>query len=320
MNFLDLFCGCGGLTKGMMDSGFTPVAGIDHCVPAMETYRANFDHLAICRDLTTLPPEMFCQEYFNGHKLHIDLIAAGPPCQGFSSAGRRDCNDPRNSLFMEFVKYLDYFQPSVLVMENVMGILSMKNAEGVYVIDIIKQYLEEHYHVCVSKLMTSDFEVPQNRRRVIILGFHRRLQQIPCKPSPIITRPEDRIPVSTILEPPDHLDDPKLWLTPRALEGIHRKRQRSIREGKGFGAQFLDFDKPCYTISSRYYKDGYDALVRYDEHRVRRLSVLELRRVQTFPDDFIMKGTRREQIIQIGNAVPCCFAFHIGRSILSQLS
>ena len=88
---------------------------------------------------------------------------------------------------------------------------------------------------------------------------------------------------------------------------VLRKRENQ-RKWKWFGAQFLNFDKPSYTIPARYWKDGYDALVAYSETEVRRLTVLKLKRIQSFNDDFVLVGNKKEQIMQIGNAVASKFA------------
>ena len=97
--------------------------------------------------------------------------------------------------------------------------------------------------------------------------------------------------------------------------GIKRRKEKSKQEGKGFGAQFLKMDQPSYTIPARYWKDGYDALIKYDEDNIRRLSVLELQRIQSFPDHYDLKGSKKDKIMQIGNAVAVNFAYHIGKYI-----
>ena len=78
-------------------------------------------------------------------------------------------------------------------------------------------------------------------------------------------------------------------------------------------------DKPSYTIPARYWKDGYDALVKYSDTKVRRLTILELKRIQSFPDNFILTGNKKDQIMQIGNAVACKFAFHLGKHLINIL-
>lgn len=316
---LDLFCGCGGLTTGLKNAGFDIIAGIDIWDKAIESYRLNHsDHFGICADLTELPPDIFQQKY--GIDSEIDVIAGGPPCQSFSMAGKRDVNDPRSSLFMEYVKYIRHFQPKAFIFENVMGILSAKLKTGEKAIDVILSFLSENYECIVCKLYASDFGVPQNRRRVIILGIRKDLKIIPTEPEPLIDSPSLRPAVGDVLIPREEVDQ-SLYLSQRAIDGINAKRIRSKAEGKGFGAQFLRIDQPSYTIPARYYKDGYDALVRYDETHIRRLSVLELKRIQSFPDDYQLSGNRKDQIMQIGNAVASRFATALGnhlRNLLSQ--
>jgi DNA-cytosine methyltransferase len=238
-------------------------------------------------------------------------------CQGFSIAGKRDKKDPRNSLFMEYVKYLNYYNPKAFILENVIGILSMKTLSGEKVIDIILSHLSVNYNCVVCKLYASDFEVPQNRRRTIIIGIRKDLQITPHEPTPILSK-NNRIPVKTILLPKNEVDQ-SYYLSERALQGIKNKKEKAKENNNGFGAQFLDMDKPSYTIPARYWKDGYDALVKYSETEVRRLTTLELKRIQSFPDDFIIEGSKKDIIMQIGNAVACRFAYHLGKYIISIL-
>jgi DNA (cytosine-5)-methyltransferase 1 len=310
---IDLFCGCGGMSKGLTEAGINIIAGIDVWDKAIANYSKNFHHLAICEDLTQLPPEKFTTLY---NIPSVDIIVGGPPCQGFSLAGLRKSNDPRNSLFMEYVKYINYYEPKMFIMENVMGILSMKTEDGDSVIDIILSQFDI-YNCHISKLYASDFEVPQNRRRVIIFGVRKDLDIFPTEPESVLS-PENRIPVSNILLDRDDVDK-SYFLSEKALLGINNKKIKSKQDGKGFGAQYLDPNKPSYTIPARYWKDGYDALVKYSETEVRRLTITELKRIQTFGDDFILEGSKKDIIIQIGNAVACRFAYHLGQHIKNIL-
>jgi DNA (cytosine-5)-methyltransferase 1 len=313
---LDLFCGCGGMTEGLIEAGLEPIAGIDIWDKAIASYESNFDHIGICEDLRELPPEKFNEEY-NEEGQTIDIIVGGPPCQGFSIAGKRDKKDPRNSLFVEFVKYLNYFKPKAFIMENVMGILSMKTEKGEKVIDIIMSELEKNYKCVICKLYASDFGVPQNRRRVIIIGIRSDLEITPIEPKHVLSV-ENRKAVGMVLEDRDDVDQ-KYYLSEKAITGIKRKKERSKAKGHGFGAQFLKLDKPSYTIPARYWKDGYDALVRYSDTEIRRLTILELKRIQSFPDNFILIGNKKEKIMQIGNAVACKFAYHLGKHLIKTL-
>lgn len=317
MNVLDLFSGCGGFSKGIEDSGLNIIAGIDIWNRAIETYNKNFKkHQGICEDLKKLSPNRFQQKY-NKNNIKIDIIIGGPPCQGFSLAGKRDKNDPRNSLFMEFIKYINYFKPKAFIMENVIGILSMKTIADEKVINIIMSYFKKNYNCIICKLYASDFYVPQNRRRVIIIGIRKDLNIIPKEPVPRLSK-DRRKTVRDILLPESDVDK-KYYLSKKAIDGIIRRKKECIKNGKGFGAQFLKLDKPSYTISARYWKDGYDALIKYSNEKIRKLTIIELKRIQTFPDEFEILGNNKEIIIQIGNAVPCLFAKYLGYHLIKTL-
>jgi len=317
LNVIDLFCGCGGMSKGLTEAGLNIIAGIDIWDKAIENYNKNFEHKAYCEDLINLNPEKF-NELYNKENKEIDIIVGGPPCQSFSIAGKRDKNDPRNSLFMEYVKYLDYFNPKAFIMENVIGMLSKKTANGENIIDIIMEQLNRNYNCIINKLYASDFEVPQNRRRVIIIGIRKNLNILPKEPEPIIKSINDRISVKNILISKDEIDK-KYYLSEKALLGIENKKKANKDKGYGFGAQILDLDKPSYTIPARYWKDGYDALVKYNDNEIRRLTIIELKRIQTFPDDYILEGSKKDIIIQIGNAVACKFAYYLGKYLINTL-
>jgi len=317
LNVIDLFCGCGGMSKGLTDAGLNVIAGIDIWDKAVQSYNKNYHHKAYCADLTQLPPEKF-NELYNKENKNVDILVGGPPCQSFSIAGKRDKNDPRNALFMEYVKYLDYFKPKAFIMENVIGMLSKKTANGENVIDIIMEQLNRNYNCIINKLYASDFEVPQNRRRTIIIGIRKDLNILPKEPEPIIKSVQDRIPVKNILIPKEEVDK-KYYLSEKALAGIENKKSVNKEKGFGFGAQMLDFDKPSYTIPARYWKDGYDALVKYNEKEIRRLTITELKRIQSFPDNYIIDGSNKDIIMQIGNAVACKFAYYLGKYIINTL-
>ena len=136
MNIIDLFAGCGGLSLGFEMAGFNIPVAIEKDAWASETYKKNHpttkvitEDITQILDLSTILPET---------DMKIHGIIGGPPCQGFSLSGNRDKNDPRNSLFMEFVRFVRHFKPDFFVMENVTGILSMQTKTGENVKDLIR--------------------------------------------------------------------------------------------------------------------------------------------------------------------------------------
>lgn len=166
LNIIDLFAGCGGLSKGFKDSGFNTLFAIEKDDWASETYSYNNpDVKVITGDITKII------ELSSLTDQRVNGIIGGPPCQGFSLSGNRDKNDPRNSLFMEFIRFVKYFKPDFFVMENVPGILSMKTKDGLHVTDIIKEeFVNSGYRLDIKVLNSADFGVPQVRKRVFFIG------------------------------------------------------------------------------------------------------------------------------------------------------
>lgn len=321
LKVLDLFSGAGGLSEGFRMAGFDIVAGLDFDKWSMETFKENHKEAkAVLEDIRKVSGEDLAKNI--GTK-NIDVIAGGPPCQGFSIAGRRDPKDPRNSLFMEFIRIVNYFKPEWIVMENVFGIRSMKTAKGENVIDILqKEFKKVGYDVIWKLLNAANFGVPQKRRRVFFLAHrdgkrfsfpletHSNVSQRRIDGSEI----KKWIPVKNVLMKENEVDE-RYFHTPKMIEGFRRRKQRNKEKGNGFGWQILRPDEPSFTISARYWKDGSDALVMYSPTKVRMLTERECARIQSFPDNFIFMGPKREVYKQIGNAVPPLLAKAIAESI-----
>jgi len=308
LRVIDLFAGTGAFSLAFNENAEIVFAN-DINKTSKIIYEFNFNHELVLKDINDID---------NNSIPKHDILTAGFPCQPFSIAGKRDKNDPRNALFMEYVKFLDYFKPKAFIMENVIGLLSKKTNDGEKVIDIIMNELNKNYNCIINKLYASDFEVPQNRRRTIIIGIRKDLNILPKEPELIIKKIQNRIPVKSILIEKENIDD-KYFLSEKAIIGIENKKKINKEKGYGFGAQFLDFNKPSYTIPARYWKDGYDALVKYNDKEIRRLTIIELKRIQSFPDDYIINGSNKDIIIQIGNAVPCKLAYHLGKYLINIL-
>lgn len=175
MNVIDLFAGCGGLSLGFEMAGFNIPLAIEKDEWASETYRKNHKNTkVITGDITEI---LELEKLLDKSKIEIDGIIGGPPCQGFSLSGNRDKNDPRNSLFMDFVRFVKFYKPKFFVMENVTGILSMKTKENILVKDLIlKEYDEAGYNVKICKLNAAEFGVPQARVRIIFIGIRKDLK------------------------------------------------------------------------------------------------------------------------------------------------
>lgn len=169
MNLIDLFSGCGGYSLGFKRAGFYSKLAVEIDLWAADTYRKNHpETIVINEDVRKVNP----LDYLS--KGDIQGIIGGPPCQGFSLSGNRDPKDPRNSLFMEFVRFVKLIQPQFFVMENVIGILSMKTKDKQSVKEIIQaEFTQAGYNVCVTVLNAADFGVPQSRQRVFFFGIRK---------------------------------------------------------------------------------------------------------------------------------------------------
>ena len=137
LNVIDLFCGAGGLSEGFKEAGFTSILGIDHNKSALETFAHNHREAeTIFGDIENITKKDI-KNKIGDKKVH--LVIGGPPCQGFSMAGRRNPNDPRNKLVQEFLRVVNDFKPEFFVIENVQGFRSMTDKNGKLVLDIVNE-------------------------------------------------------------------------------------------------------------------------------------------------------------------------------------
>jgi DNA (cytosine-5)-methyltransferase 1 len=355
---IDLFCGAGGLSKGFEMAGFNTILGIDIDKWSCLTFAYNFGNKKFRKKIVSLKNneiEKWLNETdFKQSKIiykdikkidvdelkssidDVDLIIGGPPCQGFSMAGRRDPNDPRNSLFMGFVKFVRTFKPKWFVMENVTGLLVSKTANGENVSEIIKQEFESiPYRVDKFILNSANYGVPQKRRRLFFIGTNTDKKIEPPFPThdknpkkflktlgirrwTLKKQIRKWVPVRKVLFKESEVDE-KYFHTQKMIDGFINRKQRNVENGRGFGWQILKMKEPSYTISARYWKDGSDALVMYSPTKVRMLTERECARIQKFPDNFQFVGPKREVYRQIGNSVPTLLAKAIGEKIKENL-
>lgn len=181
--FIDLFCGAGGFAKGFEMAGFQCIGGIDNVQAAVDTHSFNFPYSkSLCRDIRTIEPEEFHTEI--GSHQEVDIIIGGPPCPTFSTIGHakiqsinkkydRDiADDPRNELFMDYLKYVKYFQPEIFIIENVPNFMTKYKGETFKAVkEIIANDLPEYDIVEPTKVLNSVFYgVPQIRKRMMLVA------------------------------------------------------------------------------------------------------------------------------------------------------
>lgn len=338
----DLFCGAGGLSEGFRQAGFKIIAGIDNDNDALTTFSNNFlEASAVSSDLS----RSFC--YRELLIQNVDVVIGGPPCQGFSVAGKRLGNDPRNVLYRAFIGLISSLNPSAVVVENVPTILSLQQGEMAKA--IVRDFGSLGYHTEVFTLTAADYGVPQNRRRTFFVGLKNGLRfHIPA-PTTAFTRITAEMAIS---------DLPLLDISPGGevlqytTEPVN-EYQREMRVGSEAiynhwavqhkqktidtirlvpdGGNYKDLPehlrdtrkvhiawtrmgsrKPCFTIDA-----GHNHYFHYKADRVP--TVRECARIQSFPDYFRFYGKKTSQFRQVGNAVPPLLARAIALELKETL-
>lgn len=194
-NVLDLFCGAGGLSKGFEWAGYNIVAANDNFSAACETYRNNHKKTIMVEgDITKSDVK---NKLYNSIKnKNIDIVVGGPPCQGFSYAGKRLVDDPRNFLFKEFVEVVKKIRPKVVLIENVEGILTSNNGKTFE--SIKDSFSELGYKMHGKKLLAVKYGVPQKRKRVVMIGVLKGDPE-KCYPNELIEDEEKYISVKNAI-------------------------------------------------------------------------------------------------------------------------
>ncbi|EGJ33707.1 MULTISPECIES: DNA cytosine methyltransferase [Moorena] len=165
---ISLFCGAGGCSLGFKQAGYSIVYANDKDAAAVETYRINFtESLCSNEDIDNLDFGQVLSEIVMKPG-ELDILIGGPPCQGFSTAGSRFWDDPRNNLLKQYVKALTILNPKWFIMENVEGLLTSN--KGKYVYEAAKAFIELGYWIRIEKIYSQEYGIPQRRKRVLIIG------------------------------------------------------------------------------------------------------------------------------------------------------
>ncbi|ACD52182.1 DNA cytosine methyltransferase [Clostridium botulinum] len=297
MKVIDLFCGCGGFSLGMQNAGFEIVAAYDNWEPAIKVYDENFNHPIYNIDLQNISLE----EIESMKKLNPDVIIGGPPCQDYSSAGKRDENGGRADLTISFAKIINQIRPQYFIMENVNDIkkyTTLKNA---------KQIFEKSgYGLTEVVLDASLYEVPQARKRYFLVG------ELKGKDNALEKLLESNKSLNRMTVR-DYLGDSL------GIECYYRHPRSYNRRG------VFSIDEPSPTIRGvnrpippTYKKHPGDRCSSLEE--VRALTTIERSYIQTFPKEFKFEGTKTNLEQMIGNAVPVNLAKHVGKCLLQYIN
>lgn len=337
MKIIDLFCGIGGLSLGFEQAGFEVVSAVDMWADAVKTYNHNRKEKVA---------EVISVEDYNVNRLpsiiskeKITGIIGGPPCQGFSTVGKRDVDDPRNKMYLEFYKAVKLANPDFFVIENVKGMLTLN--KGAFVKDLLKRFGEGlGYTISYQLLNAADYGIPQNRYRVFYVGIKNKEFVFP-KPFDYKLTAKDGI--SDLLgatsekygsEPQNEFQKEMRGTNQKPLNQDytnHTEQTISIISQVPDGGNIRDLPaeiwhvrkynkafermgtfKPSNTIDT-----GHRNYFHYAEPRIP--TVRESARIQSFPDSFEILGTRGSQYKQVGNAVPPMLAKIIAEEIKNVL-
>ena len=313
MTYVDLFCGAGGLSKGLELSGFRGVCGLDYFEAAGQTYRRNFNHRYINGDVTKaeVKEELYktVRDALKGKKL--SLLVGGFPCQGFSMAGNRVVEDPRNSLYREMVEIVKALEPDYVMCENVKGLRSMLNGEVEK--KIIADFKAIGYEMNVTTLCAADYYVPQKRERVIFIG--NRIGRKNFHPKPLIAENNYMTVGQSIGDLVDKAEDKSINHEFSKHSSKMVEKISKLKEGEGVYPQYRESWRRCYwNKPSPTIKENHGGVCVHPKLS-RVMTARELARLQSFSDDFIFEGSKTKQLVQIGNAVPVLLGKAVGLAI-----
>lgn len=348
LKVIDLFSGCGGLSRGFIDAGYEVILGVDNDKAALETFKANHN-CAEALDLDLFDKRAIdkIKEVINGN---ADIIVAGPPCQGFSLTGTRNFDDRRNQLYLSVIEAVKKLKPKAFLIENVPGLARLY--DGAIKNEIINRLDKAGYNVQMKIMCAADYGVPQMRKRVVFVGLQKKYGEFSF-PKPTHS-PKNYVTCSDAIsdlpslekdfgiEETKYTGGPKtgyqkmirrnsnnlfnhvatrhtdlvksvIALVPEG--GNHKNLPSGVGESRKFNEAWTRYHskKPSKTIDT-----GHRNHFHYRYNRIP--TVRENARLQSFPDNFQFLGTRTEQNRQVGNAVPPLLGYHIGRQILLHLN
>lgn len=324
LKYIDLFSGAGGFSLGFDNKGFQNIFSIDIEPSFCETYKYNFpNHQLIEKDICELSDsEISYLKEFD----EVDVVIGGPPCQGFSIAGnigRKFIEDPRNRLFKEFTRVVKVVKPNFFVMENVARLYNHNKGETRR--EIINDFQNLGYKVECKILNSADFGVPQVRKRVIFIGTKLDKEIIFPKKNikeyltvkevldgfpPLESGEESAVPNHVAMNHSEQMLEKMKYVKDG---GSREEIPVSIRPKTGDVRKYIRYksDQPSVCVTGDMRK-----IFHYEQNRA--LTVRELAKLQSYPDDFVFKGLKISQQQQVGNSVPPKMAEVIAEVIIKM--
>lgn len=307
------FAGCGGSSLGYSMAGYRELLAVEWEEHAAAVFSMNFPEIPVhVGDIAKVDPAVLGLGVGE-----LDVLDGSPPCQGFSTAGLRNLDDPRNQLFREFVRLLTAWQPKVFVMENVTGLV--KGSARPIFVEILAELKAAGYRVIVRMLDASLLGVPQARKRMIFVGVRNDLGLDPVHPKP-------RYPVVTVRQAFAYMNDMSArrayfgsetfkFTLAGAIgqgEGGNKVLERVGKKGNYFSLIRLGWDKPSGTVCK-------NSTMLHPE-KARLITAAETARLQSFPDQFQWGSASHMKITaRIGNSVPPLMMRAIAETIRTEI-
>ena len=296
---ISTFAGGGGSSTGYVWAGGKVLLAVEWDANAVETYRLNHPATDVYHGDIAKLSVAECLARTGLQPGELDIFDGSPPCQGFSTAGKRLLDDPRNALFREYVRLLRGLQPKVFVMENVSGLV--KGKMKLVFAEILTELKASGYAVSARLLNAKYFGVPQSRERLIFIGVREDLGIAPTHPTPQ-TKP---IPLRIALAGVPHGDVPPLSPKYRRMAPHIKQGECAADHDRGKGFQSITrqwWGRPAYTLTKTNSGSGVGTPL-HPLHD-RSLSIPEAKRIGSFPDAYQLTGSFTEQWARIGNSVP----------------
>jgi DNA (cytosine-5)-methyltransferase 1 len=303
---VSLFAGAGGMDLGFEFEGFHTLWANDFDKDACATHQLWSKTEVICGDIKKVDFAIVPT---------ADVILGGFPCQGFSLAGPRKVDDSRNTLYHYFVQLVEEKQPKMFVAENVKGLLTL--GQGTILPAIVQDFADKGYQVQYKLLNANDYDVPQDRSRVILIGTRNDL--VGAIPFDYPEPAKEKLVIKDVLT--NDLANPPLeeiCIEPYSSRYMSRNRRRGWDE-PSFTIPAMAKQVALHPSSTKMVKLDKDLWKFGSEGETRRLSWKEASIIQTFPADLVFEGNLTSKYKQIGNAVPVNLARHIAKEIKTGL-
>ena len=317
---ISTFAGCGGSSLGYSMAGFRELLAVEWDQNAVDTFRLNFPDVPVYHgDIAVLSVDE-CLELTGLQSGELDIFDGSPPCQGFSTAGKRNLHDPRNDLFREYVRLLRGLMPHVFVMENVSGMV--KGKMKLVFAEIMRDLKASGYQVSARLMNAMYFDVPQSRERMIFVGVRNDLDVVPSHPRAQGRPVTVRDAFTSLSETVQDVETSHCWIDAKpgskTLQALENTPQGSTLRGFTM-ARRLAFNQVSGTVQTGGVAPGYPGSS-WPSHPTshRGISAREAARLASFPDAFRFLGWR-DGAKMIGNSVPPLFMRAIAEHIRDHI-